>query len=274
MLTLLPPIGKLDISGAPRGIFCDMNDTRDEEKQPDGAHVDVKPQTRPRPSKTSSSDQQDEPAHLSRKLGAESPRDAGIAENGPKRDDVDIEQSEWNDLKDSSMTVGDVVEGLEHVEKISSKDKSVYEMAGETQQNVEQSQLQKLSFEDELTFIPKLNALSLKIAQSRTSVAKRIKVSCENRVAALEEEMAQNFTFKPCISENSVKIADRLKTDFWTRQKLHTEKQRKMVSFQRVMDALKYMHMLLEIVGNLDYHIQELIGRNKKQESSHCFFKN
>ncbi len=90
-------------------------------------------------------------------------------------------------------------------------------------------QPQKLSFEDELTFIPKLNSLSLRIAQSRSSVARRIKLGYESRVAALEEEMAQNFTFKPSISENSSKIADRLKTDFWTRQRLHTERQRKMV---------------------------------------------
>jgi len=229
MLTLLPPIGKLDISGAPRGILCEMSDTRDEERQPKDAHFDVKPQTRPRTSKTSSSDQQGEPAQPSRKLGSESPKDEGIGEKEPKRDATAVQQNEWNNLKESSMTVGEVIEGLEHVENISSKDKSAYEKAAETQPNYEQGQLQKLSFEDELTFIPKLNALSLKIAQSRTSVAKRIKVSCENRVAALEEEMAQNFTFKPCISENSVKIADRLKTDFWTRQKLHKEKQRKML---------------------------------------------
>eukprot|EP00794_Sanderia_malayensis_P006215 gene6215-6931_t len=89
------------------------------------------------------------------------------------------------------------------------------------------SQPQKLSFENELTFIPKLNSLSLRIAQSRSSIARRIKIGYESRVAALEEEMAQNFTFKPSISENSSKIADRLKTDFWTRQRLHTERQRK-----------------------------------------------
>ena len=87
----------------------------------------------------------------------------------------------------------------------------------------------KLSFENELTFIPKLNALSLKITHSRSSIARRIKVGYESRVAALEEEMARNFTFKPSIGEKSSKIADKLKTDFWTRQKLHTEKQRKMV---------------------------------------------
>ena len=97
-------------------------------------------------------------------------------------------------------------------------------------QGNEYGQPQKLSFEDELTFVPKLNALSLKIAQSRTLVARRIKNGHENRAAALEEEMTQNFTFKPSISEKSSKIADRLKTDFWTRQKLHTEKQRKKVS--------------------------------------------
>lgn len=102
------------------------------------------------------------------------------------------------------------------------------EEAADHQEN-EYGQPQKLSFEDELTFVPKLNALSLKIAQSRTLVARRIKNGHENRAAALEEEMTQNFTFKPSISEKSSKIADRLKTDFWTRQKLHTEKQRKKV---------------------------------------------
>ena len=88
---------------------------------------------------------------------------------------------------------------------------------------------QKYSFENQLTFAPKLNAFSLKLAQSRTSITKRIKVGQESRTAALQEEMLQNFTFKPSISENSCKIAERLKTDFWERQRQHTEKQKKLV---------------------------------------------
>ena len=241
MLTLLPPIGKLDISGGPRRNSCDMKETSDEEKPTDDALFAVEPQLRPQRSKTSPIDNYGEIARPSTshsglategRLDDESLTNQSVTTEEPNSDFVVTKKNKWTNLNEISVNVDDMVTvnnpGRE--EKISDQRETTCERAAETQPDYEQDQPQKLSFEHELTFIPKLNALSLKIAQSRSSVAKRIKVSVENRVAALEEEMAQTFTFRPCISENSVKIADRLKTDFWTRQKLHTEKQRRMVS--------------------------------------------
>ena len=240
MLSLLPPIGKLDISGGPRGMI----ETNDEEKERNDALFAVEPQHRPQPSMTSSTDHYDGAARpstsynvLSVERGSEgeSLLNQEITAREYSSEFVVTQVNKWTNLNESSMSVVDVVTvDNSRGEEISEQGETVCERTAETKQDYEQGQPQKLSFEDELTFIPKLNALSLKIAQSRTSVAKRIKVSCENRVAALEEEMAQNFTFRPCISENSVKIADRLKTNFWTRQRLHTEKQRKMVSVEKL----------------------------------------
>ena len=245
MLTLLPPIGKLDITGGSKGnICCEMNASEDGERPENDAHFTVQPLVRPQSGKTSSSDH---PCNLERPSMSHS----GLnTERGFVNENLDQQKSdeyssnnftaaETRGWKSCHESVEDMltVDSPGQAEKILDENETACERAAERQTDYDQGQPQKLSFEDELTFIPKLNALSLKIAQSRTSVAKRIKVSCESRVAALEEEMAQNFTFRPCISENSLKIADRLKTDFWTRQRMHTEKQRKMV--RPIMDTIQ-----------------------------------
>lgn len=78
---------------------------------------------------------------------------------------------------------------------------------------------QRVNFECELTFAPKLNALSIKLAKER---GEKVRVGTEKRVALRNDE----FTFKPKVSSNSVKIMQQLKTTFMDRQQMHVEKQK------------------------------------------------
>ena len=84
---------------------------------------------------------------------------------------------------------------------------------------------QRVNFECELTFAPKLNALSIKLAKER---GEKVRVGTEKRVALMNDE----FTFKPKVSSNSVKIMQQLKTTFMDRQQMHVEKQKRYVSTQ------------------------------------------
>lgn len=84
---------------------------------------------------------------------------------------------------------------------------------------------QRVKFECELTFAPKLNALSIKLAKER---GEKVRVGTEKRVALRNDE----FTFKPKVSSNSVKIMQQLKTTFMDRQQMHVEKQKRYVSTQ------------------------------------------
>ena len=91
----------------------------------------------------------------------------------------------------------------------------------------EKKEAQQFSFEDQLTFSPKLNPLSLKLAEGkRTSVAERFTTNKYERYDSQDSV----FTFKPVISSSSCKIIAKLKTDFWQRQKMHVERQRQAVS--------------------------------------------
>lgn len=82
---------------------------------------------------------------------------------------------------------------------------------------------QRVNFECELTFAPKLNALSIKLAKER---GEKVRTGTDKRVASSTDE----FTFKPKVSSNSVKIMQQLKTTFMDRQQMHVEKQKRYVS--------------------------------------------
>lgn len=82
------------------------------------------------------------------------------------------------------------------------------------------------SFEDELTFVPKLNSLSMKLAGSssaRTSIMERCPKEKNN-------ELDSSYTFQPVVSSHSSKIVAKLKTGFWERQKLHVKRQKEKVN--------------------------------------------
>ncbi|KAL9959524.1 hypothetical protein ACROYT_G032852 [Oculina patagonica] len=81
---------------------------------------------------------------------------------------------------------------------------------------------QRVNFECELTFAPKLNALSIKLAKER---GEKLRSGTEKRIANSSAE----FTFKPKVSSNSVKIVQQLKTTFMDRQQMHVEKQKRYI---------------------------------------------
>lgn len=82
---------------------------------------------------------------------------------------------------------------------------------------------QRVNFECELTFAPKLNALSIKLAKER---GEKVRSGADKKTSYSSDE----FTFKPKVSSNSVKIVQQLKTTFMDRQQLHVEKQKRYVS--------------------------------------------
>lgn len=85
----------------------------------------------------------------------------------------------------------------------------------------------KFSFESELTFAPKLNATSIKLAKERNE---RTRTLLERKKEALYAETESKFTFHPNLSSNSVRIMQNLKTTFLDRQQMHVERQKRYVS--------------------------------------------
>lgn len=81
---------------------------------------------------------------------------------------------------------------------------------------------QRVNFECELTFAPKLNALSIKLAKER---GEKGRTGADKKITFSNEE----FTFKPKVSLNSVKIMQQLKTTFMDRQQMHVEKQKRYI---------------------------------------------
>ena len=242
MFRLLPPIGELDIRGTKRNENIYMNDIQND-KMCDADVLFIVKSGEVRPTCSSEHEMPDlRPNTPNNRLNSK----RGFVDVNETSEEYRNEnlhqyfsQDQPSFANSHNFINADATPDHEMFENGTAKAKNDprkrdpdCDRAAERPTDYESGQPQKLSFENELTFIPKLNALSLKIAQSRTSIANRIKVSCESRAAALDKEMAQNFTFRPSISENSLKIADRLKTDFWTRQKLHTERQKKMVRYQ------------------------------------------
>lgn len=99
---------------------------------------------------------------------------------------------------------------------------------------------QRVNFECELTFAPKLNALSIKLAKER---GEKLRSGTEKRIANASEE----FTFKPKVSSNSVKIVQQLKTTFMDRQQMHVEKQKRYVSGISLDFYIKAIKALLKV---------------------------
>ncbi|XP_038067441.1 tubulin monoglycylase TTLL3-like isoform X1 [Patiria miniata] len=87
----------------------------------------------------------------------------------------------------------------------------------------------RFSIESDLTYAPKLNTTSLRLAQgsgrqSRSGLLQRARAT---RLAAVQQHCQDEFTFKPQMSSASLKIAETLGTTFMVRQEQHLEKQRK-----------------------------------------------
>lgn len=83
-------------------------------------------------------------------------------------------------------------------------------------------------FERDLTFAPKLNEQSIKLAKERT--AKLVTNDDDNsKESSKINEIQKIYTFKPIVSPASVKIVQNLGTTFLTRQQLHIERKQKLL---------------------------------------------
>ena len=67
------------------------------------------------------------------------------------------------------------------------------------------------------TFSPKLNALSLKLAQERAVRQEEVEARAAELAAARLNEFYSEYTFRPKVSERSMKIAEGLGVGFLTR---------------------------------------------------------
>ncbi|XP_071960239.1 tubulin tyrosine ligase 3-like isoform X2 [Antedon mediterranea] len=132
----------------------------------------------------------------------------------------------------------------------------------------------RFSFETELTFAPKLNATSIRLAKERQSKYNNFEhqqhqfVSPVSSVGnhATNSTSNREFSFKPRMSSTSLKIAENLGTTFMARQELHLERQRKLieqsklpVNFKaRLSPVLLHRVRKLKEKENLDNSKQQL----------------
>ncbi|KAJ8046689.1 Tubulin monoglycylase TTLL3 [Holothuria leucospilota] len=95
-------------------------------------------------------------------------------------------------------------------------------------------------YETELTFAPKLNSTSLRLVEERRNNGREgfyTKTSTEGRIKASSKD---DFTFRPQMSETSLKIAQGLGTTFMARQAMHLEKQKKLLEQQAQLPPAKF----------------------------------
>ncbi|XP_033106733.1 tubulin monoglycylase TTLL3-like isoform X3 [Anneissia japonica] len=100
----------------------------------------------------------------------------------------------------------------------------------------------RFTFETELTFAPKLNATSIRLAkerQSKYNPEQQRLVSSVGAVPAVVNRAVNStpnldFSFKPRMSSTSVRIAENLGTTFMARQELHLQKQRQLIEQSKV----------------------------------------
>lgn len=83
-------------------------------------------------------------------------------------------------------------------------------------------------YDDSFTFSPKLNPLSVKLAQERA--AKLQEMQEKGMIVAGAKMFEERYTFRPNLSKKSQKIAETLDIDFHTRQQQHIERRQKKVS--------------------------------------------
>ena len=85
----------------------------------------------------------------------------------------------------------------------------------------------KRYYDDSFTFAPKLNPLSVKLAQER---AAKLQEMHERGINVMSTKLhEEKYTFRPSLSKKSQKIAEMLDVDFYTRQQQHMEKKHKKV---------------------------------------------
>lgn len=85
-------------------------------------------------------------------------------------------------------------------------------------------------YQDEnLTFCPKLNPLSIKLAQERSLKIDQIQAKAAAIAAARVASFYSEYTFKPVVSEKSMQLVQSLDTGFLTRQQQHIKRRQKLM---------------------------------------------
>lgn len=87
-----------------------------------------------------------------------------------------------------------------------------------------------MPYDQNLTFSPKLNPLSIRLAQERSEKLEEIQSKSTIAAAAKQSKIYANCTFKPVMSERSLQLAQNIEAGFLTRQQLHLKKKQKFVS--------------------------------------------
>lgn len=87
--------------------------------------------------------------------------------------------------------------------------------------------LQISPYEQNLTFQPKLNTLSVKLAQERTTRIPEVQARMSEVAAARTADAMAQYSFKPAVSQRSLRIAQNLGTTFLVRQKIHLERRQR-----------------------------------------------
>ncbi|XP_078678967.1 uncharacterized protein LOC144914704 isoform X1 [Branchiostoma floridae x Branchiostoma belcheri] len=127
---------------------------------------------------------------------------------------------------------------------------------------------QRYSFESELTFAPRLNATSMRLARERERQG-NVVASSAAKQASEEEYM---FTFQPRVSSSSRRIAQNLGTTFMARQQMHLERQRKLLeqgqlpSFKEPMQSRPKRLRHHKLPGEAKANLPSLPGNTSGEE--------
>ncbi len=84
-------------------------------------------------------------------------------------------------------------------------------------------------YDENLTFCPKLNPVSRKLAQERSEKLDEIQSKAALVAATRIARIYADYTFKPVVSERSMRIAQNMGVEFLTRQEQHLQKRQKFV---------------------------------------------
>ena len=89
-------------------------------------------------------------------------------------------------------------------------------------------QQRKEHFDRNLTFSPKLNETSVKLARRRSEHFESYQERQKAFIAANRSRFEREYTFKPAVSEKSLLIVEKLGSSFLLRQQKHLEKKQKL----------------------------------------------
>ena len=104
-------------------------------------------------------------------------------------------------------------------------------------------------YDDNLTFCPKLNPLSVRLAQERSEKLEEVQSRAASIAASRVAKMYADYTFKPVVSNRSLQLAQNLGIGFLTRQQEHIKKRQKLVYiiFLYIMATAVYIMIMMHM---------------------------